>query len=74
MPIKNTIIKTYAAKENMYDSEVNVYEFNVKEKELVVYLSPSNQYSNKGVSQAGYTNERDMMNKLTDYIESNLKI
>ena len=69
----NTIIKTYAVKDNMFDSDINTYEFKIKEKELVVYLSPSNQYSNKGVKEAGYTNEMDMMNKLTDYLEEELK-
>ena len=66
-------IKTYAIKNNMDDSDVNVYDFKVKDKDLVVYLSPSNQYSNKGVKSAGYSNERDMMNKLTDYLEEDLK-
>lgn len=66
-------IKTYATKKNMNDSEINTYDFKVKEKELVVYLSPSNQKSNKGVSRAGYTNEMEMMNKLADYLEIKLK-
>ena len=66
-------IKTFAVKDNMYDSEINTYEFKVKDKKLVVYLSPSNQYGNKGVSEVGFTNERDMMNKLTDYLEADLK-
>jgi len=66
-------IKTYATKKNMNDSEINTYEFKVREKELVVYLSPSNQKSNKGVKSAGYTNEMEMMNKLTDYLERDLK-
>jgi N-acetylmuramoyl-L-alanine amidase len=69
----DTTIKTYAVKNNMNDSEINIYEFKVKTKNLVVYLSPSNQYSNKGISSVGYTNERDMMNKLTDYLEADLK-
>ena len=70
---KDTTIKTYAVRKNMNDSEINTYDFKVKNKNLVVYLSPSNQFSNKGNKKAGYTNERDMMNKLTDYIEKNLK-
>lgn len=69
----DVIIKTYATKKNMIDSDVNVYNFKIKDKEPVVYLSPSNQYSNKGVQSVGFTNERDMMNKLTDYLESDLK-
>lgn len=66
-------IKTYATKKNMNDSDINTYDFKIKEKDLVVYLSPSNQKSNKGVKAAGYTNEMDMMNKLTDYLEQDLK-
>lgn len=66
-------VKAFAVKDNMFDSEINTYEFKVKEKQLVVYLSPSNQYGNKGVSEVGFTNERDMMNKLTDYLETDLK-
>lgn len=66
-------LKTYATRTNMNDSDINTYDFKVGEKQLVVYLSPSNQYMNKGVAKAGYSNERDMMNKLTDYLEKELK-
>lgn len=69
----NVTIKTYAVKNNMFDSEINTYNFEVKDKQLVVYLSPSNQYGNKGIKNSGFTNERDMMNKLTDYLEADLK-
>ena len=72
--INNDItIKTYAVKKNMNDSDINIYDFKIKDKELVVYLSPSNQQSNKGVKAAGYTNEMEMMNRLTDYLETYLK-
>jgi hypothetical protein len=32
-------------------------------------LSPSNQKSNPGVHSVGYTNEREMMNKVADVVE-----
>ena len=70
---KDMTIKTFATKKNNEDSDINTYDFKIREKDLVVYLSPSNQYLNKGVSSANYTNERDMMNKLTDYLEKDLK-
>ncbi len=69
---ENTTIKTYAVKKNMNDSDINTYEFKISDKQLVVYLSPSNQFGNKGVSSVGYTNERDMMNKVADYLYEDL--
>ena len=69
----NTTIKTYASRKNYYDSEINVYDYHMKVKNLVIYLSPSNQWNNYGVKEAGFTTEKDQMNKLTDYIEKNLK-
>lgn len=75
-PIKismNTTIKTYAVKDNMYDSDINVYDFKVQDKDLVVYLSPSNQGKNYGISDVGYTTEKEQMNLLADYLEKYLK-
>lgn len=67
-------IKTKAFKDNMYDSAVNTYPIHIGEKELVVYLSPSNQYGNYGINASGYTTEMDMMNKLADYLQSYLEL
>lgn len=69
----NTTIKAMAKKKNMYDSDTNIYNFNIFDKQLVIYLSPSNQKLNYGVSSAGYTNESEMMNKLANYLENILK-
>ena len=69
----NTKLKAYAIKNNMYDSILNTYEFTIKDKIPVVYLSPSNQNHNPGVASTGYTNEKEIMNKLTDYLYAYLK-
>lgn len=69
----NTLIKTYAVSSNRYDSAINTYNFQIKEKTPVIYLSPSNQYDNYGASNSGFTTEKDMMNKLADVIETKLK-
>ena len=75
-PIKistNSTITAYAVKKDMYDSVVNTYKFNIQDKDLVLYLSPSNQDENPGAENSGYTNEMVEMNKLADDIGINLK-
>ncbi len=69
----NVTLKTYAVSSDRYDSEINTYEFKIQERQLVVYLSPSNQSSNYGNKEAGYTTEMKEMNRLTDVIERILK-
>lgn len=66
-------IKAKAVKNNMYDSVVNTYPIHIGEKQLVVYLSPSNQYENYGAYDSGYTTEKAMMNKLADYLQPYLE-
>ena len=70
---QDVTIKAKAIKENMYDSVVTTYNFHVEDKNLVVYLSPSNQGYNYGAVGSGYTTEREMMNKVADVLESYLK-
>lgn len=70
---ENTIVKAKAVSKRRYDSETNTYDFQIGEKELVVYLSPSNQSWNYGNAEAGYTTEMREMNKLTDILETMLK-
>ncbi len=70
---KNTIIKTVIKEENKNNSVISTFPINVgTKKQYVVYLSPSNQYKNLGVSSVGYTNERAEMNDLSNYIEKKL--
>lgn len=69
----NVTLKTYAASENRFDSAINTYQFQIRDKNLVVYLSPSNQYLNYGVSKVGFTNEMKEMNKIADIVERVLK-
>lgn len=69
---EDTLIKTYAVTNNRYDSVVNTYDFKVRDKNFVFYLSPSNQYLNYGNSDAGYTTEMEIMNKIADVVQQNL--
>ncbi len=70
---EDVTIKAKAYKKYNYESEVTSFDFKVGEKNLVVYLSPSNQGENYGIKSAGYTTEKQVMNKLTDYLEKYLK-
>lgn len=71
---ENVTLKTVAVLEGKLNSIVSTYDINVGVKEkLSVYLSPSNQHGNLGVSEVGFTNEMDEMNDVTNYIEERLK-
>lgn len=71
---EDVTLKAVAVSEQSINSIIKEYEITVRDKtDLKVYLSPSNQTRNLGVSEVGYTNERDEMNDLTDYIEERLK-
>lgn len=70
---KNMTIKAIAIRKNMYNSKVLELNYKVYSKENSIYLSPSNQYKNLGVASVGYTNERDMMNKVADYVQKTLE-
>ena len=75
-PIKiqeNMTLKTYAVSNRRYDSEKNTYDFFVQDKQLIVYLSPSNQTWNHGNRESGYTTEMAEMNKLAKIVERILK-
>lgn len=66
---EDTVLKAVAVEENKANSVVNTFNVNVSEiNELKVYISPSNQSKNYGVKEALYTNERDEMNDLSNYI------
>lgn len=70
---RDVTLKAIAVKEGMIDSDILELQFKAVEKEPVIYLSPSIQNENYGVKKAGYTTEREMMNKISDYIEERLK-
>jgi N-acetylmuramoyl-L-alanine amidase len=70
---KNMTIKAIAIKEEMNPSDIVEFNYQVEEKPIAIYLSPSVQTENKGIALSGYTNEMDMMNKVGNYIEARLK-
>lgn len=71
---KSVTLKAVAVSNDKYNSEIKTYNINVGDKpNLTVYISPSNQHGNLGVSSVGYTNEMDEMNDLSDYIVERLK-
>lgn len=69
----DVILTAVAIKQNMNNSITSTFNIKVADKTPVVYLSPSNQKSNQGVHSVGYTNEREMMNKVADVVERVLK-
>ena len=70
---ENVTIKTIAVSKNRYYSSINTYNFQINEKTPVIFLSPSNQNENYGVSSVGYTTEMAIMNRVADVVESKLK-
>lgn len=71
---KDVTIKAFIKADNKNDSIIKEYNISVGEKNSYkVYLSPSNQKGNLGVSKVGYTNEMAEMNDLTNYVEKRLK-
>lgn len=71
---ENVTLKAVAVLEGKLNSVITTYDINVGTKNnLKVYLSPSNQHGNLGVSSVGFTNEMDEMNDVTNYIEERLK-
>lgn len=70
---KDSLIKAVAIRKDGLSSVENTFDVKVTEKVPVIYLSPSNQYGNYGVSSVGYSNEKIMMNKVTDIVYQKLK-
>ncbi len=71
--LEDTLIKAVVLEPNMNNSYISEYNITIGEKEFYkVYLSPSNQGRNLGVSSTGYTNEKEEMNDLANYIEKRL--
>ena len=71
---ENVTLKTVAVSDNKVNSIIKTYNINVSDMaQLKVYISPSNQSKNFGVKEALYTNERDEMNDLSNYIVERLE-
>lgn len=66
-------LRAVAIKKSLENSDITTFDFNPSHKNIVVYLSPSNQYQNLGVKKVGYTNEMEMMNKVADKVSIKLK-
>ena len=68
------VIKAVSKQDKKNDSIVRNFEFTIGSKDQYkIYLSPSNQSGNIGISSVGYTNEMKEMNKVTNYIEERLE-
>lgn len=71
---ENVTLKAVAVSDNKVNSIIKTYNINVSDMaQLKVYISPSNQSKNFGVKEALYTNERDEMNDLSNYIVERLE-
>ena len=71
---KNMTIKAISINDKKNDSPISTFDMKVGSKsKYKIYLSPSNQSANLGVSEVGYTTEANEMNDLTNYIEKRLK-
>ena len=70
---KNLTLKAIAIKNHMENSDLETYNFNISNDPIVIYLSPSSQYDNYGVTSTGYTTEMEWMNKVADVVETKLK-
>ena len=66
-------LSTYAYRDGLDDSEIINYDFKIDNTKRVIYLSPSSQNLNYGVSKVGYTTEMAWMNKVCDVVENKLK-
>jgi len=68
------VIKAVNKQDKKNDSIVRNFEFTIGNKDQYkIYLSPSNQSGNIGISSVGYTNEMKEMNKVTNYVEERLE-
>ena len=67
------LIRAIAIKKGYKDSYVVDFPFYLKNHKTRIFLSPSRQKYNVGVSGSGYTNEMIEMNNLCDEIEKILK-
>jgi len=71
---QNMTLKTVVMEPLMNNSIVSEFDFTInRNRNISVYLSPSNQFRNSGVASTGYTNEMREMNRLTDFLEKRLK-
>lgn len=70
---RDLTIKAIAIKDGMINSDILELNYKPVEREPAIYLSPSTQENNLGVSSVGYTTEKEMMNRISDYIEERLK-
>ena len=71
---ESCVLKTVASYTLRENSVVTTYDLNVTDKtNYKIYISPSNQGGNPGVHEVGFTNEKQEMNKIADYLIEKLK-
>ncbi len=71
---KDMTVRTIVKQDKKNDSIEKKFDFHIgKKNKYKIYLSPSNQGNNIGVSSVGFTNEMKEMNKVADYVEERLK-
>ena len=70
---ESMILSTISYIEGMEPSYVSSFLYNVISTTPIIYLSPSTQEDNFGIKSAGYTTEEEIMNKVGDVVEQQLK-
>lgn len=70
---KDCNVTAYAIQEGCLKSKIKEFKFKIKNRVIKIYFSPSRQINNKGIKREVYSNERTMMNLLTDKIINKLK-
>lgn len=67
--ISDMEIKAIAINNKGVKSVVSTFNYKIGKKQISIYLSPSSQPGNLGHKKTTYTNERAIMNRLTDLLE-----
>lgn len=66
------ILKAYSTKIGYDNSDIATFPFQLHNRTIKIYFSPSRQINNKGVIPEIYPNEKEMMNLLSNRIINNL--
>ncbi len=69
---KNCVVRAYATKVGCDDSDVSSFYFQLYNRTIKIYFSPSRQINNKGIIPEIYPSEMEIMNQLSKKIINNL--